>query len=181
MEEFHRRPAFWPHLIAQWRSHEQPRVTFSLEYWQHTALALPSSSPGGSELTDPEAHLSAGSVVLAAIPIDLYAALWAFVSDPVVGLMGGPRENRQGAPPWGRCPHSWCQSCSGKQPCSGLWPAESRPRSQLQNMERATVPWPVCRSAGQPEILKIFSPTLLPSGKSTARGRGESGWGCGSI
>ena len=90
MEEFHRRPAFWPHLIAQWRSHEQPRVTFSLECWQHTALALPSSSPGGSELTDPEAHLSAGSVVLAAIPIDLYAALWAFVSDPVVGLMGGP-------------------------------------------------------------------------------------------
>ena len=29
-----------------------------------------------------------------------------------------------------------------------------------------------------PAILKIFSPTAWPSGKTTASGRGESGWGC---
>ena len=63
------------------------KVTFLLEFWQHTALALRCSSLGGSGLTHHEAHLSTSSVVPVAIPIDLYAALQAFVSDPVVGFM----------------------------------------------------------------------------------------------
>ena len=48
-EEFHRRPALWPHPMAQWESHEQQRVIFLLECWQLTALGTVPFLPGVEE------------------------------------------------------------------------------------------------------------------------------------
>ena len=65
-EEFHRRPALWPHPVAQWGSCEHQTVTFLLGCWQLTALGtapfLSGLDPGWGvalELTDHEALLTA--------------------------------------------------------------------------------------------------------------------------